>query len=192
MKRKELEVGKEYFTSSRPLEELSYWSDYKGQKVRVEDVEHSYEGRFRNGYYVSRSTDLADFRQTSGGQGILVSYEEVLNHGTITTRYFRVVPARYIRAPYEQAKQEVTERLRREEDYRKKRLEEKNRQAKHYEEVVEPALKALVSEISTLGKTVTDDKNYVLYDWSIKSLPLDVIEALTLIVRESNQQKVSA
>jgi len=192
MKRKELEVGKEYFTSSKPLEELSYWSDYKGQKVRVEDVEHSYEGRFRDGYYVSRSTDLADFRKTSGGQGILVSYEEVLSHGTITTRYFRVVPARHIRAPYEQAKQEVTERLEREETIRKARRWEKARQEKHYEDVVKPALNALVSELTTLGKTVTGEKPCIYTDTTLKSLPLDVIEALTLIVRESNQQEVSA
>ncbi|NBS70776.1 hypothetical protein EBT31_18005, partial [bacterium] len=109
MKRKELEVGKEYFTSATPLDEVSYWNNSTQAKVRVEDVEHSYEGIWRHGYYVGNSTDLADFRKTSGGQGILVSYDDV--YRGVATRKFRVVPARLIRAPYEQAKQEVTERL---------------------------------------------------------------------------------
>jgi hypothetical protein len=190
MKRKELEVGKEYFTSATPLDEVSYWNESTQAKVRVEDVEHSYEGIYRSGYYVSHSTDLADFRKTSGGQGILVSYDDV--YRGVTTRKFRVVPARLIRAPYEEAKKVVTERIRRDEEYRKACREEKARQEKHYEDVVKPALNALVSELGQLANTVTGEKPYIYFDTELKSLPLDVIEVLTLIVREANNEEVSA
>ncbi len=190
MKRKELEVGKEYFTSATPLDEVSYWNNSTQAKVRVEDVEHSYEGIWRHGYYVSNSTDLADFRKMSGGQGILVSYDDV--YRGVATRKFRVVPARLIRAPYEQAKQEVTERLEREETIRKARREEKARQEKHYEDVVKPALNSLTSALNTLAVQVTEKASHIHPDTPLRHFPLDVIEALTLIVREANNEEVSA
>jgi len=187
MKRKELEVGKEYFSSSRPLEEYSYWTSSTSQKVRVEDVEYAWEYR---SYHQNPSTDLADFYKTSKGQGVLVSFEDI--YRGVSTRKFRVVPSRYIRAPYEQAKQEITERLEREETIRKARRWEKARQEKHYEDVVKPALNSLTSALNTLAVQVTEKASHIHPDTPLRHLPLDVIEALTLIVRESNQQKVSA
>jgi len=176
MKRKELEVGKEYFSSSRPLEEYSYWTSSTSQKVRVEDVEYAWEYR---SYHQNPSTDLADFYKTSKGQGVLVSFEDI--YRGVSTRKFRVVPSRYIRAPYEQAKQEI-----------KARRWEKARQEKHYEDVVKPALNSLTSALNTLAVQVTEKASHIHPDTPLRHLPLDVIEALTLIVRESNQQKVSA
>jgi hypothetical protein len=140
---------------------------------------------------VTYSADLENFRKTSSGQGILVSYEDRDYNGNVQ-RYFRVVAARLIRAPYEQAKHEVTERLRKEESARLARVYEKRREEEHYTNVVKPALNSLTSALNTFATEVTGKPSYFHEGSPLRNLPLDVIEALTLIVREAVWQEVSA
>lgn len=189
MKRKDLVVGETYYVNhQRGMKEAIF--TYRsatfvpecGSKVIALEP---YEEKFI--YAGFGKTKGHEFVKVSKGNGVLVE-QTYLAYGEKKTRT-TVVNLSTIICPLEEAVKQITENRKAYNDLQALRKKELATREKYEAEVFNPAFRGLAAALTNLQERVYGSPKQYYRDTQLGSMPLDVIETLTVIINEALAEK---